>query len=170
MKTHITLSKDYTSLITELTAYIKEAGKDQDNWFWAGPNTVPAITWETCCSQLPSLATTFADLGLTVYGFGHRFIHKDQQSHPNVFGKSTLTIPLTTNSFTVTIYQPHSDAKIFDNWYYLRNQCDKIESISSTEPMLVNRDVSYIMEPTEDIGLIPFLVIMFSDTDSLFAE
>jgi len=170
MKKYITLSKDYTSLITEITAYVKEAGKNEDTWFWAGPNKMSATKWETCCAQLPSLATTFADLGLTVHGFGHRFIHKDQQLYPNFFSKSMLTIPLTTDSFTLTTFQPHSDAEMLGDWFYPKIQCDEIESISTSKPILVNRDVTYILEPTEDIGLIPFLVIMFSDTDSLFAE
>lgn len=170
MKNYMTLPKDYTSLITELTAYVQEAGKDQNTWFWTGTNTLSASEWAACCARLPSLTTTFADLNLTVVGFGHRFIHKGQQPWPNIFDKSTLTIPLTNDSFTVTTYQPQAGAKIVDSWYYLKTQCDKIESISSTEPMLVNRDVSYIMEPTEATGLISFLVIMLSGTDSLLAE
>lgn len=170
MKKYVTLAKDYTSLITELTAYVSKVGRDRDTWFWEGKNVMSASEWAEHCAKMPSLTTTFADLGSTVYGFGHRFIFQDEQTDPNIFAKSILTIPLTTDPYTVTIYQPHEGIGATDNWLHPISQCDEIETFSMSEPILINRDITYTVEPSVPNKLVPFLAIMLSDTDSLFVD
>lgn len=163
MKKYTTLPIDYTTLISEITAYAQSIGHGQNGWFLI----------KTTPKQIPSLSI-FTNINLSIYGFGcATHVAPDvEQTDPGVFQLCSLMIPLTDDPCSITFYDPLDGASIVNTYFYPEQECIKGETVAVTEPLLINRDVPFILKTDDSSKSVPYILFIFDGIklSTLFAE
>ena len=162
MKKYATLPVDYTSLISEIQTYLQSTILPDLEYVWLGKKQLSESGWNDFASQVPSINTIFADIGLVVEGCGYREIQQHTWVRPNVFTESVLMIPLTNEPCMITLYEPTITAVKEQLWFYPLLSCTEAESLLLGQQLLIGPEVSHRIRPVATPNKTPFLMIVFT--------
>ena len=170
MKNYAVFNKDLSQLIAEFNSYIDGISSPAYRavfYHKTGPT-------EDLVGEVPSLGTAFTDEGLTAIGISHRVI--DNVVRAVAAPCPLLLIPLknTANS-TFSVVEPIEGATTLKDYltnhdFYVGADCNVLESVTITGPILINTGVIYAIE-NSDYTLSEFAMVAFNeDVSSYFAE
>jgi hypothetical protein len=171
MKKYTTLPNiDYTDLISQAVSYLNANYDVEDT-----SHHTTALTWlgeSPSLTEIPSLATLFADLEITPGTTGHYSISTDALFN-HAFGANVLFIPLMDCNGTVIKFFDTAPGAVFDETTnsYPKSSCILTETVPLSTGILVKSgQVFTIQTDPEQTELADILVVFFvEDTDSLLA-
>ena len=167
MKNYAVLNKDFSPLIAEINSYIDGISSPE---YEIQLYHRLGLT-EDLISDIPSLETAFSDENLTAIGVSYRAI--DNVVRAVEASCPVLLIPLkNTKKCTFSVVTLTEGALAYkdyasDHDFYSGLDCDIVDTISVTGPILINTGVTYTIE-NSDYNLAKFAMVAFNEDVSRY--
>ncbi len=168
MKPYVKLTKDLSTLVAEVNAYLETQDIDSTNYQLQSFHRLGEAS--NFVDEIPSILTAFNDEELTIDEIGHWCVDNTARVVPC---KTNLVIvPLANvDSSIFQTHELHNDALpykdfVIDHIYYDSLECDLVESVEiDGNPIFVAQDTLHSILNTDN-DLAQFLIIVFNEAIS----